>query len=315
MSLHPYANELNTLERRRKVLERLVLLSRQLLAASGGMSALEDCLQNNDALPERRRQQILRMAEPYHDQPEPRLLKKLADTEDQLRQRLHLLFTLAGDLSASQQHSALDIGHSELELTDFLKDVLISMAIRWVLSQRGVAISALHLPVSPGDLGARLLRTRTQESRCKVRVREQAQTMREELQQFIQKPDVPDDLRQQANQALERLDNSLWQWQQGAPMSTLTHCLESLSFDSETGIQCQPLVQTDPLPAAADTTPTSAVENAEPARQERATTGFALKHSPPDNGFLTRLQIWFNSPWTVTWADTRHMPASRQFMQ
>lgn len=236
--------------------------------------------------------------------PDTQLSHELESLDRRLRALYGLLMPVIEEIQAAESASEL------VSLTNAVNDartlhqlVQAAMAIRILLSQRGLPVPQFRLPLDRARLEAQLETVTDKEQACRQQVIEQVHDMEQDLRHLLGNTGLPAAMRSLMEQMLSGLQDNLRHLQAGLSVSELPLPIEAASFVEqdapvppsdrpelpEAGQAAVP--EPDEPSAAPGQAPDNDTDTPEPALQ------------PP--GLLQAILLWISSPWNVSWRDIR----------
>jgi len=284
----PAINELERIERKRELLEKLLAFARQLARLQGGVETLQQMLKPSQT-PGRKSSAIADFCTQLARHDTADLQQKLQALDGLIARELDGIITLSKlsqDEFIAQYASgaADDLIALETKLIDFRRKGQINVAMRYLLHERGAKVEAARLPVTQEQISERLDSLRSEELRCRSRIRDEISAQMADIRQVLADPKHPESLKQQFAPTLTWLQQGLDLLASGGKLDELPVFIETVVMADE---------RPPPLP-------TMVVENVVPTETTDVVKPAPLRRKM---GFWRRLQIWINTPWGVRWKD------------
>ncbi|MDX5298433.1 MAG: hypothetical protein LPK85_05720 [Gammaproteobacteria bacterium] len=327
------SEELQFLERRRNILERLILVARSIETLK---KSLENLL-NPGSDEEAQKPEILASLEALG-----RKVRNLSDADVQLRlsnldERVKSKFRIIGPLIDTLSDEAANtdaLEGAQEHIEEFKRQAQTALTLRVLMQRRGRPVSRLDLPLNRQSLLEKLKQLASREQQARKRVVSEVYSLTADIEQLLAKPDLLDTMRALLQQVLEGLKENLQHLLAGKSIQHLPLEMDSIDVGAPMRFNVPlPVVEEDVatdiveaapvIPHRHDTTaPESdtAVASASvttPSTSDKATTGkppsAAAEPALPVRriGFWRAVKEWIFSPWEVTWKDVRNRPDDR----
>lgn len=302
-------DELDLLHRKRVVLEQLLLYARQLSRLESGVEALQQMLKPSQQ-PGRIPAAIVELSLKLNDLDDAALQKQLLTLDASVARDLSDITTLSrldhaafcakyfqatGSTSATGAIEAL-----EARVLEFRRKTQTNVALRYLLYQRGIQLSAAKLPVTQEQVVEHLAAIRQQETQCRLKLKLQTRQMLEDVDVILNSTQYSDEFKRQFAPARAALQNNMDLLAQGCRLDELPSSVETITFDESSLAKISALgrpgmeAEVAPVPAAA--LPPVGVSANVVAAKEPVT-------SPSARGFWHKFRRWLSTPWHVRWQD------------
>ncbi|WP_148863554.1 hypothetical protein [Marinobacter fonticola] len=250
-----------------------------------------------------------------------RKVRNLSDAE--VRLRLEKLDRRIGGLFSRlvpliEQISSGDAPVDEAKLVGASNDIdalkrlsRTALAVRGMLTRRGVAFADFRLPLDRERLQTQLLAIAREEQRARREVIQQVRVMGSDIRKLLQRPDLPVAMRHLLDQMQAGLLANLEHLKAGHSVAELPLPIETASFIEPLPEGSEPQEVEAPFSESAgqpEQPPPRKQAPPQPAHRNSpvlkdATAGGTRKAVPP--GLLRALWLWIRSPWDVSWRDIR----------
>ena len=282
--------DLERIERKRKLLEQLLAFARQLARLQGGVETLQQMLKPSQT-PGRKSSAIAKFCAQLSRHETPDLQQKLAALDELIARELDGIIALSkltqDEFIARYASGATDaVAALEAKLIDFRRKGQINVAMRYLLHERGILLEAARLPITQEHVSERLEALRSEEGRCRNRIRDEIQEQLADVQRVLDDPRQPDALKQKFAQTLAWLQQGLDVLARGGKLDELPFFIETVVMEDK-----KPILPAAVVAVKGDSPKPSPAPVAISAKTQRKL------------GFWQRLRIWVNTPWDVKWKD------------
>ncbi len=313
------ADELTLLEQRRVALERLIRIAQSLEALQQGLQAVSE-LKSSRALPDAAVRTFEALGRKIRNLSDAQVKLRLNTLDHKVATKLKLVLGLADELQPDQEQRA-DGARLALinDLVDeFKKHAQTAVALRVLLSRRGVEVEPLALSVPEETLRERLTFIASREHQCREAVVQQVDQLRADVQTLLANPNCKPALRAVLMAVLEALHANLAHLHEGKPVSSLPTPIADIAFDTTpfSGVSyAEPAPEAVPgsgktdagEPVSVSSSATAATPASSPTKNKAAGPTAVSPTAKP--GFWRRFINWINTPWHVGWKDLERTSA------
>jgi hypothetical protein len=285
---------LQQLERRRRLLERLIFVARSLESLK---HSLENVIDQGEELSESRPEVAATFNALGHR------LRNMSDAEvklrlDNLDHKLHAQFKqihpLIEQLEVDEGGQEARLAEAQESIEHFRRYALTALALRLLLRHRGQPVVELHLPFERATLVRQLEGLDSREKVARKQVVDEVESMAQDLDALLEKPDLPPAMHGLLEQLRNGLADNLAHLLAGKSIDSLPLALETVDFGA-VPTHAAPL---EPEPAPLPNQPPSTAPASTAAAPD-------MTPQPPPPNLLRALWLWINAPWGVTWREIR----------
>src|SRR5690606_8761963 len=239
--------------------------------------------------------------------------------------KLKLVLGLADELQPDQAQTADGARLAVINdlVDEFKKHAQTAVALRVLLTRRGMDVEPLALSVPEQTLRERLTFIASREHQCRGAVVQQVKQLRSDVQRLLANPSCKPALKAVMTAVLDALQANLVHLNEGKPVSSLPTPITDIAFDTTpfSGVsyvesapeaipgpdESEPGVPMPTNSSAATAMPASSPASpASPAKNKATVPTAASPVTKP--GFWRRFKNWINTPWHVGWKDIERTP-------
>ncbi len=278
---HPAIEDYRRLLGKKRALEQVVRIAESVEQLNSGLQGVVLMGRPSADLHRNVLRYFERLDETVRVLPTQKIRATLQRLEQRIKGSIREIMALAeGGAGISEESSLSEPTASALN--EFRRTAQTAVALRIVLRERGEPTRATALPVDPELLRRRVDEVSEQEKACRNRVMGDIKGMQRDLQAILTTSDMPEVMKTLARCTLEELQQNLRHLEAGGSIEKLPHSLEMVEMAEE--LPVTPPEPSEPQPPPHPPAPLT---------------------NSPKRGFLDRLELWLNSPWSVSWKDTR----------
>lgn len=239
-----------------------------------------------------------------HALPDDDINHRLESLDRRLRALYGQLMPVIEEIQAAESPSELTSLTTAVHDAGELRELVqAAMAVRILLSQRGLQVPEFRLPLDRARLEVQLQTVTDKEQACRQQVIGQVREMEQDLLRLLGNANLPEAMRTLMSQMLSGLQDNLRHLQAGLSISELPLPIEAASF-VEQAVPVPPSPQPDAHPAD---------PSADPAPCESPTLSGTDSDTPPVTSeptlqppsLMQAILLWISSPWNVSWQDIR----------
>jgi len=312
------ADELTLLEQRRVALERLIRIGQSLEALQQGLQAVTD-LKTSSALPDAAVRTFEALGRKIRNLSDAQVKVRLDTLDAKVATKLKLVLGLADELQPDQAQTADGARLAVINdlVDEFKKHAQTAVALRVLLTRRGVDVEPLALSVPEQTLRERLTFIASREHQCRGAVVQQVKQLRSDVQRLLANPSCKPTLKAVMTAVLDALQANLVHLNEGKPVSSLPTPIADIAFDTTpfsgvSYVESAPEARPGPdesepdVPMPVNSSAATATPASSPAKnKERVPTAASPAAKP---GFWRRFKNWIDTPWHVGWKDIERTP-------
>ena len=224
-------------------------------------------------------------------------------TEQNLRKMLRLASVDINQLRANEIESLSPESFKEF-IDGFKRRTKTSLAIRYLLKKRGLAIEPFHLPVSQDTVNHQIKQLKEKEKNCVRQVRSEINDIIKDSNGLLALPDLAEPIKEELKSVVSGMHANLEHLDKGGSISSMPNVFEIITLQSET----YESIEEEP-----ETNEKETISNA--AREAPTQVLDALPDTevkPAENkSFLWLLKTWLSSPWKTSWRSLKEKNRSK----
>ncbi|TQV80011.1 hypothetical protein [Aliikangiella coralliicola] len=227
------------------------------------------------------------------------LLQKLEVVEGAISQSIKKLIRLA-KINVSQlrndEISHIDIDTFKHFIDDFKRRTQTSLALRFILKKRGMAIAPFKLPLSQESIAEQIDTLKEKERGCVKQIRSEIQSIIEDTQNLLLSDQLPSEIRLELENVQTAMAVNIKHLDNGGSVDEIPNVYEVITLESEPayGEELAPQEMVDePEP---DNKKTERQAEIKPETQPHQKAP-----RPQPKSFWWLLKTWLTSPWSTSW--------------
>ena len=288
------ADQLLAHRKKRQALEQLISFARQISVAGDSMEALQFAARPSQRPDKGKLSFLLEMTAHLQAVDTATLQTRLAQIDKLLIAEVELFLHIAtlneDDFMELPHQNPTEDFHEQIEsvqkrLQSFKRKAQTNVALRLVLHERGVQLQALKLPIAQDALAQQVTVLRQKENFCRKKIIQDIRLLLADTAHILHNHQYPQQMVDKLWETHDNLQQALAHLESGKS-------IESLSFNIEAHLEI------DALPIAPDALPLPAVE-------ETPTEASKQLQEAGKNGFFARIDRWLNTPFDVSWNETK----------
>ncbi|MCP3688107.1 MAG: hypothetical protein GY784_06810 [Gammaproteobacteria bacterium] len=237
------------------------------------------------------------------------IIEKLDKVEAVTQKLLVKVLRLADlDVNALQdkQFDDIEIESFTLFIVDFKRRTHTSLVLRYVLHQRGVAVSAFKLPISQEEIREQVIQLRRKENQCIVRIKDGINTIIDDARLLVAQGTLTAEIRGELVRVQKAMQVNLAHLDRGGAVTDIPNVFEIVTLELE-----QPGDALDSTSASHADAQDLVNGNVKADRgEEKPIPESTVKRG--EISFLKRLGIWLLSPWSTGWSATKIPPENEK---
>ncbi len=191
-------------------------------------------------------------------------------------------------------------------IADFKRRTHTSLALRYVLHQRGVAVAAFKLPISQEEIREQIIQLRQKENLCIKRISRDINTIIDDARLLIAQEMVTAEVRDELVRVSQAMLVNLAHLDNGGAVTEIPNVFEVVTLE-----HVKPGGAFDPTSEVLACEHNAVNSNVKAGRdKEKPIPESAATHKKIS--FFKRLKIWLLSPWSTGWAATDKPPENRR---
>jgi len=232
----------------------------------------------------------------------PEVISKLDKIEKSIDHSLSRILKLSSidiNLLRQKQVDNLDVDGFTKAINHFKKKTQNSMALRYVLQQRGVVIAPFKLPIPQEGIHEQIEELKQKENQCVIQIKEEINIIIEDTAVLLRQTEYSDEMKAEIANVNQAMQVNLHHLEQGGSVIDIPNVFEIITLES---------------PKCAESNELNNLES-----QQHSPVSQPIK--PPDisdkkldtkrvvqaekQTFWSLLKKWLSSPWSTSWASLK----------
>ncbi|MCW9016176.1 MAG: hypothetical protein OQJ89_04365, partial [Kangiellaceae bacterium] len=186
-----------------------------------------------------------------------------------------------------EQLSNIDIDTFTSFIDEFKRRTQNSLAIRYVLRNRGVAIAPFHLPIPQEEISEQIEQLKQKEKKCIKQIRSEIQTIIGDTKDMLLVDNLPEGMQEELINVRKAMEVNIAHLDKGGSVVDIPNVFEIIVLETKT---VAPIAEEEPSPSeeSSTKTPSPVIETATETKQQ-------------PKSFWWMLKTWLSSPWSTSW--------------
>jgi len=315
-------NQLKVITRKRKALERLLLLARSMSKLAGSIQSLTELTDENDKLSAPAQQFYDQLSERLNKLPHDSVIGQMQDLDTKLQADMNNIILLAGadesniDVRIRELNPAAEASMLETldEFTnEFSRRAKLAIALRIFLRNQRIPTPGIEFRFSEKQLENELIKVKKREAHCRGVVRERVIDLIEDTEKIVNNASYPEAIREEVRTVRSELMDCLQHLDEGKDIVQLPMVVDELIItDTPAEERKVRKLALDELEAEVeDDPPDRDTEETDSDNTREQHVAQPSKHTQPGSAsepsFLDTFSVWLKTPRVVDWAKARQI--------
>lgn len=275
---------------KRQALESLIHIATSVHNQHCALSELSLAAKPSQEFPKKTAQFFSAIETSLKDKSSSELIGKLESVENTIengfKEVIRLISVDPNQLRAGEIEQ-LDSDAFNQFINDFKRLTRTSLAMRFLLKKRGMAIAPFHLPYGQDTLNHQIKQLKQKEQKCVSQVKQEINIIIEDSRSLLAQPDLNENIKNNLERVVQGMRVNLEHLEQGGCISEIPNTYEVVVMSSQ------------PLHEAFDADTESKPTNTSNKQLFTKTEQLSGNEAVPS--FWWRLKTWLSSPMQTTW--------------
>lgn len=237
------------------------------------------------------------------DKPVDEVISKLDKVESLIDRTLSKILKLSSidiNLLRQKQINNLDVNSYTKATDDFKQKTQDSMALRYVLQQRGVVIAPFKLPISQEGIHEQIEELKQKENQCVTQIKKEINILIDDTDALLKQTELGDEMKIEIANVNQAMKVNLQHLDQGGSVIDIPNVFDIITLESPPGSESNVINEEKDQQQKVINKP---VES--PLKPDKKTT--EEKTSLPEKQtFWWLLKRWLTSPWNTSWSSLKN---------
>lgn len=301
---------LNSIKHKRKALESLINIACSVENQQAALSELSLAAKPSQEFPKKVVDYFKAIEERSKETDSTALLQKMDKVEEAISRSVEKILLLA-KVDVNKLRDAelanLDIETFQNFIGDFKRRTNTSLALRYILKKRGMAIAPIKLPIQQETISVQIEALKEKEKRCVKQIRSEIQKIIKDTKTALSIPDLPEAIKTELSNVEKAMQVNITHLDQGGSASTIPNVFETIVLESSSPIDHEDESKNEnesefdgeQSQSNQPATAPSKNQETEPKPPKIKAGANEIKHTPKSNWWI--FKKWLSSPWATSW--------------